>query len=78
LKLSAGVRWKEGPLDLHTGTRGFQGPQGGGTIQPVKQILSWLIIVGAMLVAFLLSRSRQSHLDVTPDAQHEIDKAKRR
>jgi hypothetical protein len=44
----------------------------------VKRILFWLIIVGAMLIAFLLSRSRQGRLYVTPDAQHEIDRAKQR
>jgi len=63
---------------LAHGTRDFQGPPVGGTIQPVKRILFWLIIVGAMLIAFLLSRSQSSRLYITPDAQHEIDRAKRR
>jgi hypothetical protein len=68
----------KGGRQAFTGTRGFQDPRGGGTIQPVKQILFWLIIVGAMLIAFLLSRSPSSRLYVTPDAQREIDRAKQR
>jgi len=62
----------------HTGAHGFQGPPDGDTIQPVKQILFWLILAAMLVTVITLYHSRRSRLDVTPDAQHEIDRAKRR
>jgi hypothetical protein len=45
----------------------------------MKTKLLWLIVVAALLGGFLLYRSRpRADLNVTPDAQREIDKAKRR
>jgi hypothetical protein len=44
----------------------------------VKRILFWLILAAVLVTAFALYRSLQNRLDVTPDAQHEIDRAKRR
>jgi preprotein translocase subunit SecG len=45
----------------------------------VKQLLLWLIIVVVFLIGFLLYRSQSGNdLNVTPEAQREIDKAERR
>jgi hypothetical protein len=45
----------------------------------VKRILLLLILATVLAVGFLLYRSRsESHLNVTPDAEREIQKAKRR
>jgi uncharacterized membrane-anchored protein len=44
----------------------------------VKRILLWLILVAALVVAFAIYRSRSGSLNVTPDAEREIEKAKRR
>jgi hypothetical protein len=45
----------------------------------VKQLLLWLIVAAVLMVGFLLYRSRsRGSLNVTPDAQQEIDRAKRR
>jgi len=45
----------------------------------VKRILLWLIVIAVLVIGFVLYRSRSgSHLNVAPDAQREIDKAKRR
>jgi hypothetical protein len=45
----------------------------------VKRILLWLIVAAVLVVGFLLYRSRPgTHLNVTPDAEREIEKAKRR
>jgi hypothetical protein len=44
----------------------------------VKQLLLWLIIVVVSLIGFLLYRSHSgNNLDITPEAQREIDKAQR-
>jgi hypothetical protein len=44
-----------------------------------RRILLWLIIV-MVLVSFVVYRTRQAspHLNVTPDAERAIEKAKRR
>ena len=45
----------------------------------MRQRFLWLVIVGVLLAVFWLYRSQSgSGLHVTPDAQKEIDKAKRR
>ena len=45
----------------------------------MKRILLYLIVAAVLLIAFLIYRSRpRTHLNVTPDAQREIEKAKRR
>jgi hypothetical protein len=44
----------------------------------VKRILLWLIVAAALVTAFTLYHFCQSRLDVTPDVQREIDRAKRR
>jgi hypothetical protein len=45
----------------------------------MKQILLWLILIAALVIGLMLYRSRSgSHLNVTPDAEREIEKAKRR
>jgi hypothetical protein len=45
----------------------------------MKRILLWLILAIAVVIAFLLYRPRSgSHLNVTPEAEREIEKAKRR
>jgi hypothetical protein len=45
----------------------------------VKQILLWLIVALVLVIGFLLYRSRSGdHLNVTPEAQREIEKAERR
>jgi hypothetical protein len=56
----------------------FQGPRGGVNIEAVKRILLWLIVAAALVIAFTLYRTWQSRLDVTPDVQHEIHRAKQR
>jgi hypothetical protein len=48
-------------------------------VMPLRQVLLGLIVVAALLADFMLYRSRSiNHLNVTPDAQREIDKAKSR
>ena len=45
----------------------------------MNRILLWLILAAVLVIGFLLYRSRsEPHLDVTPDAACEIEKAKRR
>lgn len=45
----------------------------------MKRILLWLIVATVLLVAFVIYRSRSAgHLNVTPDAAREIEKAKGR
>jgi hypothetical protein len=45
----------------------------------VKRILLLLILAAVLVIGFLLYRSRpETHLNVTPDAEREIQKAKRR
>jgi len=45
----------------------------------LKQLLLWLIVVVILLIGLLLFRSQSaSNLNVTPEAQREIDKAQRR
>ena len=45
----------------------------------MKQILLWVIIAAVLVIGLLLYRSRSGdHLNVTPDAQREIEKAERR
>jgi hypothetical protein len=44
----------------------------------VKRILFWLILAAVVVTVLALYRFRQGGLRVTPDAQHEIDKAKGR
>ena len=45
----------------------------------MKRILLLLILAAVLVAGFLLYRSRpESHLNVTPDAEREIEKAKRR
>ena len=46
----------------------------------MRKIAVW-IILGALVaaaLAFYVARARKSHLDVTPDARREIEKAKHR
>jgi len=44
----------------------------------LKQLLLWLIIVMVLLIGFLVYRSRSANdLNVTPEAEREIEKAKR-
>jgi cytochrome c-type biogenesis protein CcmH/NrfF len=45
----------------------------------MRRILLWLIVVAVLVIGFVVYRSRsRNHLDVTPDAQREIERAKRR
>jgi cytochrome c-type biogenesis protein CcmH/NrfF len=45
----------------------------------MKKILLWLVVVAVLVIGFVVYRSRsRNHLDVTPDARREIEKAKRR
>jgi hypothetical protein len=45
----------------------------------VKRALLWVIIAAVLLIAFVIYlRRSQNHLDVTPDAQRAIDKARGR
>jgi len=45
----------------------------------LKQLLLWLIVVVILLIVLLLYWSQSaSNLNVTPEAQREIDKAQRR
>ena len=45
----------------------------------MKQLLLWLVLAVVVLIGFLLYRAASgNHLDVTPDARREIEKAKRR
>jgi hypothetical protein len=44
----------------------------------LKRTLLWLIVVAALVIGFLVYRSRSAiRLNVTPDVQREIEKAKR-
>ena len=46
---------------------------------PVKRTLLWLIVAAVLVIGFLLYRSQsESDLNATPDADREIEKAKRR
>jgi hypothetical protein len=44
----------------------------------VKRIVLWVILAAALVVGFAIYRSRSGSLNVTPDAEREIEKAKRR
>jgi hypothetical protein len=45
----------------------------------MKKILVWLIVAAVLLIGFAVYRSRsRNRLEVTPDAQREIERAKRR
>ena len=45
----------------------------------MNRTLLWLIVAAALVIGFVLYRSRSAtHLNVTPDAEREIEKAKRR
>lgn len=45
----------------------------------MKRILLWLIVAAALVIGFVLYRSRsRSNLNVTPDAREVIEKARRR
>lgn len=46
----------------------------------MKRILLWLIVAAVLVIALALYRSHASRngLNVTPDAEREIEKAKRR
>jgi hypothetical protein len=45
----------------------------------VKALLLWLIVAVILLIGFLLYRSQSgSDLNVTPEAEREIEKARRR
>jgi hypothetical protein len=49
------------------------------TGMPLKRALLWLIIAAVLIITFLVYRSRsRTHLNVTPDAERAIEKAKRR
>jgi hypothetical protein len=44
----------------------------------VKRILLWIIVAAALVTGFVLYRARSgSRLNVTPDAEREIEKAMR-
>jgi hypothetical protein len=45
----------------------------------LRRFLLWLIIVAVLLIGLLLYRSRSgNNLSITPEAEQEIEKAKRR
>ena len=45
----------------------------------VKRILLWLIVALIVVIALMLYRSRQqTHPNIAPDAEREIEKAKRK
>jgi len=45
----------------------------------MKRILLWLIVAAILLLGLVIYRSRSAnHLDVTPDAERAIEKAKGR
>ena len=45
----------------------------------MRRILLWLIVAAILVIGFAVYRSRsRNHLDVTPEAHKEIEKAKRR
>jgi hypothetical protein len=49
------------------------------TIRSVKRTLLWLIVAAALVIGFLLYRSRsRDNLNVDPHALEEIEKAERR
>jgi len=44
----------------------------------LKQLLLWLVVVAVLLIGLLLYRSQSGNdLNVTPEAEREIEKAKR-
>jgi len=44
----------------------------------MKRILLWLIVAAVLVIGFVLYRSRSGdRLDVTPDAERQIEKAKK-
>jgi hypothetical protein len=48
-------------------------------VVPLKRTLFRLIVAAILIIAFLIYRSRpRTHLNVTPDAQREIERTKRR
>jgi len=45
----------------------------------VKQLLLWLVVAVVVLIGFLLYRAYSgNHLNVAPEAEREIERAKRR
>jgi len=44
----------------------------------VKRALLWLIVVGILAIAFVVYQHRSENLNVTPDAQRAIEKARQR
>jgi cytochrome c-type biogenesis protein CcmH/NrfF len=45
----------------------------------MKKVLLWLIVAAVLVIGFAVYRSRsRNHLDVTPEAHKEIEKAKQR
>jgi hypothetical protein len=45
----------------------------------VKRILLWLVVAVALVITLIVYSTRStSNLNVTPDAEREIEKAKRR
>jgi hypothetical protein len=45
----------------------------------MKRILIVVVVVAVLVIGFAVYRSRsRNHLDVTPDARREIERAKRR
>ena len=45
----------------------------------LKRTLLWLIVLAVLVIGFVLYRSRtRNRLNVTPDAEREIERAKRR
>jgi hypothetical protein len=45
----------------------------------LKRLVLWLVVAVVVLIGFLLYRSRSGNdLNVTPEAEREIEKAKRR
>ena len=45
----------------------------------MKRVLLWLIVAAILVIGFVLYRSRSdANLNVTPEAEQEIEKAKRR
>jgi preprotein translocase subunit SecG len=44
----------------------------------MRRTLLWLIVVALLVIAFVLYQRHSENLDVTPDAQRAIDKARQR
>jgi hypothetical protein len=47
-------------------------------VQPLRQLLLWLIVAVILLIGLVLYRSQSGNdLNVTPEAEREIEKARR-